>query len=181
MPPSKAIADFQVACQRHFTCFSCGLLGLQALAEKLVATGAQKERTLYIGSGHPDEGNTHSAIKIGDFLAHSQPDAFFTDQISKAFLVIIYSEWEEFYRPQLAAEIGLGAKSAVKCRLMGDVRTIRNCIVHNRSVISEEDRQKIRVLGWKLTLGELSISKAMFCELINQINIMQVFVEQTDE
>jgi hypothetical protein len=64
----------------------------------------------------------------------------------------------------------------VRSDLMGDLRLIRHCIVHNKSVITSEP-EKLKDLKWQLAPGELRITYDMFSGLIDQINRMQVLTD----
>ena len=64
---------------------------------------------------------------------------------------------------------------------MGDLRLIRHCIVHNKSIVTNENT-KLKELKWSLSPGELKITKDMFSRLLDQINHMLVRVEkETDQ
>ena len=175
MPNSQAITEFQLSCQKYFMCYVVASQGLTERADKIAVHSPDRSKTIYIGRGHPDEGNWQGSINIGEFLDHSAQNGQFSDQIAKSFVTAMYSEWEELYRHKIANEVGASQKS-VKCNLMGDLRLIRICIVHSKSVITAE-HEKLKELEWSLAPGELRITTDMFSGLIDQINRMQVRIE----
>ncbi len=59
---------------------------------------------------------------------------------------------------------------------MGDLRLVRICIVHGKSVVTTE-HTKLKELKWQLAPGEFRITNDMFSGLIDQINKMQVLIE----
>jgi hypothetical protein len=59
---------------------------------------------------------------------------------------------------------------------MGDIRLIRHCILHNKSIVTEK-YAAFKELSWQLSPGPLVITDEMFKTLIDQINRMQVRVE----
>jgi len=108
-------------------------------------------------------------------LERGREGGTYEDFIAKAIIVLIYAEWEEVSRPAIAAE--LGAKpDEVKCVLMGDLRRIRNCIIHNRSSLTEE-AVRVKELGWDFSVSRLTVTKEMLAVLIDQINSMYVRIE----
>jgi len=109
---------------------------------------------------------------IGEVIESSKTDGIFSDKIAKSFMTAMYSEWEEVCRPQIAAEEGITADK-VTCNLMGDLRLIRNCIVHKKSTVTNE-RARLKELKWSLAPGKLRIDADMFAVLIDQINHMTV-------
>ncbi|MBD2612334.1 MAG: hypothetical protein RMY62_023595 [Nostoc sp. ZfuVER08] len=134
-----------------------------------------EDQKLFIGSGHPDEAKPHSQIRMRDALLYSEKDGVFSDTIAKSIIVAIYSEWDEMYRQKIADEVGVEAKNLAS-DLMGDLRHVRNWIVHNKSVV-DKNHKKIKILPWQLHQGEeLKVSSEMFSSLIDAINVMQVAV-----
>jgi hypothetical protein len=97
-------------------------------------------------------------------------DGEFFDTIAKSLLVLLYSRWDEYYRPLFANDIGADPKT-VRCNLLGDLRHIRNCIVHAKSVVTNE-HTKLKVLPWNIKPGPLVITREMltlFVEASHQL------------
>jgi hypothetical protein len=172
---SQALTDFSLSCQKYFVCYTFSDFGLQEYAKNLASHSRNHDKTLIVGTGHPDEKRWHATLRIGEAINSSQANGVFSDKIAKAFVVSMYSEWDEVYRPRLAAEVGTNTK-AVKSDLMGDLRLIRHCVVHNKSKITDE-HNKLKELKWQLSPGHLTITKEMFSSLLDQINKMIVRVE----
>jgi hypothetical protein len=172
---SAAITGFQKLCQQHFTCVAFAFVGLEKVAQLLDGLVPDNDADLYIGSGPPDEGHAHSQMNMRDAIAQARTDGGFGSQIAKAMLVLIYSEWDETYRGKHAKEINCPDSDLIKCDLMGDVRLIRHCIVHCKSVIAEK-HTRLKELKWSLSPGNLAITKDMFSTLIDQINVMRAYV-----
>lgn len=168
---SKELSEFQVACQNFYTCFYFASIGLTQKGSELNNSG-NPEAEIIIGTGHPDEGNWHSRLEITHVKEASKKDGVYSDTLAKSFIAYIYAEWDEYYRHKIAQSIGV-KKTNIKSDLMGDLRLIRNCIVHNNSVITNE-HQKIKELNWDLKPGKLSITLKDFSTLLNQINRMVI-------
>jgi hypothetical protein len=175
---SKAVTEFQHSCQRYYVCYTFSASGLEEHAKKLASIAPDHQKNLIVGTGHPDEGHWHASIKIGDAIDSSKKDGVFADKIAKSFLTAMYSEWDEYYRHRLAEETGAAAKS-IKCDLMGDLRLMRHCVVHNKSIVTDEPT-KLKELKWPLSPGPLTITKEMLSGLIDQINQMVVHLEKNE-
>ena len=175
MNTSQAITDFQFSCQKYLVCFTFAESGLREFSRDLASKAPDLNANFFVGTGHPNLGRVHAAIRIGEAIESSKTNGVFSDKIAKSFVTAMYSEWDEVYRPRLASEVGVDPKF-VKCDLMGDIRLIRHCIVHNKSII-ENKHTKLRELKWQLSPGELLVSKEMLSMLIDQINAMVVRVE----
>lgn len=176
MTASLELKNFQDRCHHYFTCFTFAAIGLESAAEKFsVDSVGHEERSLFIGTGHPDLGNTHSKVKIRDAILASRKDGTYSSDIAKSIIVSIYSEWDEVYRHSIAREIGTDARS-IASDLMGDLRHVRNCIVHNKSVVNY-DCLTFKELGWHLSQGcELLVTRKMLSSLVDCINVMAVSV-----
>ena len=176
MSTSQEITRFQERCQVYFTCLTFATMGLKAIADKL-SPGIEpgKDPSLFIGTGHPDDGKAHSKIKLKDAVSFSEKDGAFSDTLAKTILVTIYAEWDGLYRHTIAAEIGSDAKD-IKSDLMGDLRHVRNCVVHNKSIVDKKCTA-FKVLTWQLVENKpLKITAQMFSSLIDSINVMTVAV-----
>jgi hypothetical protein len=172
MAVSQALTDFQLSCQKYFMCYYFSVSGLEKHAKELAARSPEPDTRMILGTGHPDEKRWHAAMNIGEIMESSQANGVFPDRIAKSFVTAIYSEWDEVVRHRIASECGTSAK-AIRSDLMGDLRLIRHCIVHKRSVVTNE-HQKLKELKWQLSPGQLTITKGMFSSLIDQINKMLV-------
>lgn len=60
-------------------------------------------------------------------------------------VVWIYQSWEDHYREKIATALGC-KKNDILCPVFGDLRKLRNAIIHN-SGVSTSDLEKTEVLG----------------------------------
>jgi hypothetical protein len=164
----EAITEFQLACQKYYICYAFAAAGLKDRADQFVTLRAERRETLIVSDHDPTEGNWPASINIGELINQSQRDGAFSDKIAKSFITAMYSEWDELYRHRVAAAAGVRQKE-VKCDLMADLKQIRHCVVHEKSVLSHK-HTKLKELNWRLSPGELRITADMFATLINQIN-----------
>ena len=93
----------------------------------------------------------------------------------EALIVFIYHLWEEYFRDKMAGALRV-EKNKVHCDLMGDVRQIRNSIIHNNSSLTADDLSKLQFLPgiWQLGEGQLDLTGAMVHSLMEQINAIRV-------
>ncbi len=181
MKTSSSLADFQNRCQELFTCFTFAALGLKQIAEgfRPRLTGDPNQK-LYIGSGHPDEGLAHSQMKMPVIVAHSEKNGAFTDILAKALIVLMYAEWDEMFRHNMARELDVKA-GVLKSDLMGDLRHVRHWVVHNKSRVDAKYKS-MKILTWPLAEGEvLNISEEMLANLMDHINGMMVRVDDAQQ
>lgn len=174
MKTNQVLAEFQARAHELYTCFVFAAMGFQNVAELLrpQLTG-EANQTMLVGNTPPEQGRPQATIRMQDLVAFSSKDGSFTDTLAKSLIVLLYSEWDELYRHRFAKDIAVEA-SAVRSDLMGDIRQIRNWIVHNKSVIGNKP---LKVLPWQLSAGSLlTISENCFVQFMDQLNEMQVYV-----
>lgn len=108
-----------------------------------------------------------------DVVNFSSKDGLYINTLAKSLMVSLYSEWDELYRHRLATGIGVEA-AAIRADLMGDLRHVRNWIVHNKSVVG---KNQLKVLPWHESAGSiLAVSEERFAQFMDKLNEMEVYV-----
>jgi len=88
----------------------------------------------------------HSRIVTAEnFIKENSPGGINQRQLSYSVIVFIYTYWEDEIRPRLATAAGENKKS-VTSDIMGDLRCIRNSILHTKGVFTPEWHGKLVVL-----------------------------------
>jgi hypothetical protein len=88
----------------------------------------------------------HTRIVTSDnFIRECSPDGINQRQLSYSVIVFIYTYWEDEIRPRLAEASGVDVKD-VRCEIMGDLRCIRNSILHTKGVFTSEWHGKLVIL-----------------------------------
>lgn len=179
----EVLEEFRSDCQRQYFAFSGALNGRLLAHEKFKSLLKHPNNTFFVGRGPPDSGqqpgrSTIAQMRQGDFLECLKPGGVFEDQNAKAFLVTIFHRWDEHFRPSIARLLSV-PPNAVQCDLMGDLRIVRNAIVHASSDISSPDIARLRILSqiWQVEPGKLTVNDEMIDSLMEQINAIRVRVE----
>ena len=178
----ELLEGFRSACQRQYCAFSGTLNGRQLAHERFKSMVTDPNKTLFVGNQFPDSAqrpgsSTIAHIRQGDFLEWLRPGGVFEDQNAKAFLVTMFHRWDEHFRPLVAKLLSVH-NNDIQCELMGDLRIIRNTIVHGSSNILHKDIAKLRLLSqiWRLEPGKLTLNDRMIHSLMEQINAIRVLV-----
>jgi hypothetical protein len=108
----------------------------------------------------------HSRIVTAkDFIKENSPGGINQRQLSYSVIVFIFTYWEDEIRPRLAAAADVEIMD-VKSEIMGDLRCIRNSILHTKGVFTPEWHRKLVVLKDCFVVGQqIEISY----ELMHQI------------
>ncbi len=64
-------------------------------------------------------------------------------QHSQAILVFIFTYWEDEIRPRLASSISV-EPSEIKSDIMGDLRILRNVILHSKGILKKEKHRSLK-------------------------------------
>jgi hypothetical protein len=88
----------------------------------------------------------HRIIRSDDFLAANAEIGFNERQVCWSIIVFLFAYWDEEVRPKIAAVRGV-EPNEVKVDALGDLRLIRNAIVHSKGVLSAGDHAKLRKLA----------------------------------
>lgn len=83
-------------------------------------------------------------IRADEYLAANAPGGSNENRHAKAILVFLYTFWELEVRPRLAAAKSAEA-SDVKADIMGDIRLLRNSILHRKSVLRRDMFEQLTV------------------------------------
>lgn len=174
--------EFRLECQRHYICFFFSAKGASDSADEFENKKPDPEARLWISDVNKSKNGTatidknYASISVKEYLDSSKYDGAFPNEIAKSFICAIYSLWDEKYRNLMAKAAHVEQKK-ISSELMGDLRHIRNCIVHSKSIITSEN-EKIKAIKWSIQKGELKITGKMFRDLIDQINEMPIIVSK---
>ena len=176
------LEHFRSDCQRQFCAFSGSVNGRLLAYDKFSSFFKSRDNTFFVGTGPPDSEprlgqSVIAQMRQGEFLDSLKSGGAFEDQNAKAFIVMIFHRWDDQFRYLIAKVLSV-PKSTVQCDLMGDVRHIRNAIIHEDSDITDPFISKLKMLPliWDLQPGKLTLSEKMIHALMEQINAIRVRV-----
>ena len=161
------VEEFHEACGEYLFCLMFASKGIEINGDLIAKEKAKPGQKIWIASDTESAPKYHARMDISMFIEKSKKNGFFVSEVCKSLLCTIYSLWDETYRHKIAKAAGVEA-STLTVPLMGDLRKIRHCILHNKSTIPETGYQ-FEVLAWKLAPGALTITAEMFREFIDAV------------
>ena len=180
----RHLEEYRSECQMHYMAFN-GVIGGRAAAREQylrIFRPEHRDATFSVGTQLPDGEQSPGRSVVaqttqGAFLEALRPGGAFEQLQANALVVLVYALWEENYRQKIADAIGV-AKDAIACDLMGELRHVRNWIVHDNSVAPHDGRAKCPMLTqlWEFEPGELGITDKMLHSLMEQVNALRVKV-----
>ncbi len=84
-------------------------------------------------------------IRANDYIQANSPYGSNERQHSQAILVFLFTYWEDEIRPRLAASINKES-NAIRSDIMGDLRILRNVILHSKGVIRVSKYKELKKL-----------------------------------
>ncbi len=84
-------------------------------------------------------------IAAEDYIAENATGGLHERQHAYGIIIFIYAFWDEEIRYKLARAKGV-KKESIKSDIMGDLRHLRNAILHNKGILLPQDHQKIKKL-----------------------------------
>lgn len=131
-------------------------------------------REWLVSAGRASTGT--ATMNQGQFLDSLAKGGEFEDLQNKAFVVMLYHRWDEWYRHRIATALGL-EKEKVRSSLMGEVRHLRNVLVHDNGMVPENFSAPLLSRAWGGVLpGFLFITDQMVTDLMEQLNAILVEV-----
>jgi hypothetical protein len=97
--------------------------------------------------GSADESRLLAQWRMSAARTQVEPGGPVQTKLGHQWIVFFYSLWEHMYRPRLAAARGRAA-SEERYPLLGDMRKLRNDVVHHHGVATLANTGRCEVLHW---------------------------------
>lgn len=187
---SKAIGileEFLTVCQKYYFAFNSAITGIRHNRERYgkIMDHADRDISISIGSAFPtmaqSPGQTTIAqMRQGELLESLKEGGEFENSQANALVIVIYHLWDELYRPEIAQAISVKTNQ-VDCTLMGDIRQVRNLVVHKKAVVPDGFSSKLELLPqiWNLQPGILLITEKMVHSWMEQLNALQLTITES--
>jgi hypothetical protein len=89
----------------------------------------------------------HAEWRLSEAIRQVQDDGPVEALLGRQWIVSVYALWEDEYRPRLAKARGR-EKDEEKYPLPGDLRLLRNDVVHHRGIATADNTGRCEVLSW---------------------------------
>lgn len=94
-------------------------------------------------------------IRAADYIAANAPGGSNEQKHARAIVVFLFTYWEDEVRPRLAKAKGVEIKK-INSDIMGDLRVLRNVILHSKSILRPDKHKELKKLG-----GMFAIDKSL--------------------
>ena len=170
---------FSSDCQMMFVWFAAILGSQNAMRDHLRHVAAHDE-PFTINTYRPD-GRVDAVlarVPVDSVIKAFTEAGDFERLYAKAFVVFTYQIWEEVARREIAAALNLENPNHIKSDLMGDLRYLRNWLVHRSESAESDFFGKAKMLPEALSMqrGDPSLTANGVATLMRHVNHMQVDV-----
>jgi hypothetical protein len=85
-------------------------------------------------------------IRAQEYLAANAPGGPNEQQHARAIVVFLFTYWEDEIRPSLAKAKGVPIQE-IRCNALGDLRILRNVILHAKGIMRSDRHAELRALA----------------------------------
>ncbi|PXX53902.1 hypothetical protein DFR70_12623 [Nocardia tenerifensis] len=147
---------------------------LFAITKMQQSYSVSRYRPLYFDFAHPVDGIRLtpepglSTIQIDNQTMPFGPGGEYHNWFNRAWIPSFYEEWNAYFKPRFAPLLGKTSPDDVKVGYFGDLRLIRNDVIHHKGKVAEGYRAKCSVLKWFDKGEEVVLGHAQYAELFEQ-------------
>ena len=123
--------------------------------------------TIFVGIGDP---NLETTRTHQQWTASQLPEkGLFTKRwIGQQWIVGVFAGWEDEYRPRLARALGC-SESRLTHDAFGDLRLMRNDVVHHRAEATAHNTRRCRLLRWFVAGEMIDVSGEQVAEFMQAV------------
>ena len=174
----STLAEFRKRCQRLYFAFDGLSAGRRLLVDHYQETLKPEYRNVDFALAYQVNNDPNNidltpvaVMKQGELIEATLPGGEFENINHQAVVVFVYHLWDELYRPQIAKIVQV-ENNKVEWDLLGDLKLIRNAIIHNQSKLSMASFNRLIVLRtiWNLKPAQLKLTHGMMNRLFDQFN-----------
>lgn len=129
-------------------------------------------RPIFIGRGDPNDRDNviQNRTTQGEYKARNAPGGKNYQLLSQYFIVVAFSLWEHEYRERIASLLGHDEKDELKLPMFGDIRLLRNDILHHGGVVSRRTaNQQLEIMTGQVVGKEVWLSEGEMEKLVRGI------------
>lgn len=175
----STMQQFSSDCQMMLVWFMATLGSQNAMRNHLKSI-AEQDEPFTINTYRPD-GRVDSVlaqVPVNSAIEAFSKSGDFERLYAKAFIVFTYQTWEEVARPKIATALKVEEPGHINADLMGDLRHLRNWLLHRTNKAESDFFSKAKTLPQLLDMqrGNPSLTASGVAKLMQHLNHMQVEV-----
>lgn len=176
MSQPKSLVEFKRTTQAFHTAYCMANAGMGYIATDIEnLEGYNPDGKFQIGEKDEtfDSRTAVAEMKNSQAVDGMRKNGPFSQIIAHGIINWIYSLWDEEYREKIASELGKSTND-IMSDVMGDVRIVRNFIVHHNA-IADKRVKKLKSLTW-ISEGPLVLINEDMTRIQEAINTMSIYL-----
>lgn len=157
--------------------FACmGLRQITALFEVRTVLPENPDPDIFLGIGDPNtpEARTYAVWKRSEALIRVAISGPVEVMLGQQWVVYVFAAWEHGFRPRLAAAHGC-EETALQYPLLGDLRHLRNDIVHHHGIATHANTGRCQVLTTWFSDGDpIALRPDHFAEFVHRFPLKEM-------
>jgi hypothetical protein len=155
--PAEVVAELQAFLNDALATAAYARMGLIHERECLTQVQPSADNpdpTIHLWAGEPDQPIApFSRWSLSEARSQVAEDGPVEHRIGQQWIVYVFTAWEHEYRPRIAKAHGVEAGD-LKVPLFGDIRLLRNDVVHHHGIATSDNSGKCELLGHWVTVDE---------------------------
>ena len=145
-----------------------GLFHERELLQGIPITAENPDPTIHIGVADPNElFAPYSRWRLSEARRQLAQGGLVEQRLSQQWIVYTYTAWEHEFRPRLEKAHGR-EEGTLKVPLLGELRQLRNDVVHHYGIATEQHSGKCEVLAHWVSMGSpIHVTPERFAEFWN--------------
>jgi len=141
---------------------TAGVMSFSRVAIKMMGdtigwseTKENPDPTLFLGAGDPNDPNTvaDASWRKSQIEGAAAEDGWLQQWLTHAWLALMFARWEAYYRPAFANAADVEERQ-VRSDAIGDIRNLRNDVIHHRGIATRTNAGKCKILT-KFNVGDI--------------------------
>jgi hypothetical protein len=152
----------------HYLDTTCGFVANerlitenQAKARPSLAPGTDMDQlTFFYGHGDPNDPSNrilHQTTQ-GAYKARNAEGGRNHVRAAQLLLVLVFEYWESEHRTHIANALGLADWSELKVPVLGDLRELRQDVIHHRGIVRGETVKKLGILKGFIACEQIQLT-----------------------
>lgn len=145
------------------------LARLQEVTGRVRRSPENPDPDMYMGIGDPNlpTSATYQSWKLSRLPVALAEDGLVITWIGRQWIVGVFTGWEHEYRPRLATAYGCD-EGALTHNVLGDLRHMRNDVVHHHGVATAANTGRCRTLRWCNVGDEIMVRSPEVADFMRQ-------------
>lgn len=124
----------------------------------------------------------HRILRASDYLSNNSEGGTNEQQHVRAIIIFLYTYWDDETRLRLAKSKNVD-KNSILSDVMGDIRIIRNTILHDKGILKNEDKKKLKKLDFFPADAPIFVSNEIMHKIFVLIkqDICKLMLEHTGQ